>query len=74
MLKQEDVIIAEAINTVILGVELSGMGKIAQKIDETNLKDDPRNIVVNQAALSTFHIVLSEKMKSMYSQAKAVKD
>lgn len=68
--KKEAAILADAINVIMAGVEISGLGKIVTKIDENNLADDPRNIIVNQAALGTFSVILKEKVRSMYQAAK----
>jgi len=70
MENQEIKILAQAINTSLAAVEVSGLGKVISKADETDLSNDPRNIIVNQVAYGVFNMILSEKLKGMYARVK----
>ena len=64
--QSEAAILAKAINIALSAVEISGLGKVVTKINEKDLSNDPRNIVINNVALGTYQLILSEKLKAMY--------
>lgn len=70
---KEVTILAESINIALAAVEVSGMGKVVEKADESNLSKSATNLIVNQAAMGVFMLILSEKLKRMYASAKQTK-
>ena len=67
MSKSEEILVlANAINTCLEAVEESQLGAVSSKIEEADLSNDPRNIIVNNVALGAFQLILKEKVNGMY--------